>query len=306
MPLILLSPAKALDFSAHSFARLSTTSPVFNDVADEFVNKIKILSKSKLKSLLGVSETLTDLNFGRYQNWVDAESKPASLAFNGPAFQGLGANKLAPEDLYWAQERLRILSGLYGMLRPLDEIKPYRLDMSKALSPGGMHKFWKSRIALKLNEALEALPAEERFVVNCASQEYFHSVDVSELQYPVYTICLPGPSVFAKKARGAMVRHIIENRVLTPDGLKSFVGCEGEWAYVSESSAKNGIINIEFRRKAPNLDCKKENTVEEAIQTKAELKPTSKQLKVDKKQSVKRKTDEQISHPMVRRTRTRT
>ncbi|KNC80528.1 hypothetical protein SARC_07100 [Sphaeroforma arctica JP610] len=250
MPVILLSPAKALDFSPHTFAKLATTSPVYEGIADKLVKELKKLNKSQVKTLLGVSEPLAALNYDRYQAWDEAGTKPTCLALNGPAFQGLGAKSMSIEDLDWMQDRLRIMSGLYGHLRPLDNIKPYRLDMSKKLKEGGMDKFWVEMNTKMVNEVVGSLPEEERFIVNCASQEYSKSVNMQALDYPIYSISLPGPSVFAKEARGAMVRHIICSRVVTPEGLQDFKGSNDEWRFVRENKLKSGIIEVEFHRAA--------------------------------------------------------
>ncbi|KAK9809919.1 hypothetical protein WJX72_001739 [[Myrmecia] bisecta] len=249
--LILLSPAKTLNMSKSSH-QLRATPPFAKD-GEVLVQELAKLSLAGMKSLLGVSDAIARLNHERYQHWEQQPSKQAVLAFDGPAYKGLDAPSLSDEDLQWAQERLRILCGLYGILRPMDAIKPYRLDMSKKLANAkwkDLYAFWGGSLTLSLNAELLRMPEDERFVVNCASQEYFKAIQPADLAGPVYTMAFPGPSVFAKQARGAMVRYIIKERVTTPEGLKGFTGTSGEWQFDDGQSKHSEFVFVRTAGKA--------------------------------------------------------
>lgn len=231
--LIVLSPAKSLDFTpAAPDTPLST--PQLKDHIAELAKVTSKLKRSDLKRLMTISDNLADLNFKRFQAFDPAcdDGVQAAIAFNGDVYDGLDARSLDKAALAFAQERVRILSGLYGVLRPLDAIQPYRLEMGirlKTRRGKSLYDFWRKAVAPTLNQVLEGLP--EPTLVNLASQEYFGAVDVAALAAPVVTCHFkevrPGEaprmlSFYAKKARGMMARYAIEHRVDRAEGLKGF------------------------------------------------------------------------------------
>lgn len=230
--LFVLSPAKALDFSAPE-TRLGMTAPQFDQDVAELSKTTRKLSVADLKRLMSLSDKLAELNRARFQAF-DPESEEglqAALAFNGDVYSGLRARQMSKADLDWAQDHLRILSGLYGLLRPLDVIQPYRLEMGTRLkTPRGatLYDFWADRIALALNAA--AKDHADPTLVNLASQEYFGAVDARALKLPVLGVRFLEEkdghakivSFYAKKARGLMARWAIDNRISRVDDLKAF------------------------------------------------------------------------------------
>ena len=232
--LIVISPAKTLDFTKPSPTR-EFTNPVFLKEAGMLVKKLRGYSVNELKQLMGISGSLAQLNFNRYQSWnfspTIADAKQAVMVFNGDVYAGLEAWSLTEGLLLKSQERLRILSGLYGVLKPLDLIQPYRLEMATDSSMGkyrGMYDFWGKKI---LGEILKALRASgSHFLVNLASDEYFKSIAIKE---PGVEIIKPEfkefnagnyrmVSFYAKKARGMMTRFILENSITQPEEIKAF------------------------------------------------------------------------------------
>lgn len=230
--LILLSPAKQLNFEP-ARASLPVTAPRLSARTKVLSKTTAALSASKLKALMGLSDDLARLNRERFQAFdADAEGgKPAALAFNGEVYRGLDADSLSDEDLAWAQDRLRILSGLYGVLRPLDGIQPYRLEMGTRLKTrkgATLYDFWGDDIAKSLKADLKDQP--EPVVINLASNEYARAARLKSLGAQVISVDfkeekdgqLRALMVFAKKARGLMARWIIENRIETPDAIRAF------------------------------------------------------------------------------------
>ena len=230
--LTVISPAKRLDWSPRDTA---TTEPAFQKEAQRLAGHARQLTLGKLKSLMDLSDDLAKLNRDRFRDFAEApvaeQTRPAIHAFAGDTYIGLDAASMDRETLDRAQERLRILSGLYGLLRPLDAIQPYRLEMGSRLKTRrgtNLYQFWGKDIAKRLNADAEALGTDT--LVNCASQEYFGAVDLTALNLRVvtpqfYELKNGEPKIvsfFAKKARGAMARFIIENRVTNIDGLKDF------------------------------------------------------------------------------------
>jgi cytoplasmic iron level regulating protein YaaA (DUF328/UPF0246 family) len=230
--LVVVSPAKRLDWSEQSF---ETTTPVFTTEANRLAAHARQLTLGKLKDLMGLSDDLAKLNRDRFRDFADtppADATRAALyAFAGDTFQGFDAASLDDDTRDYAQNHMRILSGLYGVLRPLDAIQPYRLEMGSRLKTRrgkSLYDFWGAEIS----NALNATAAEtcSDILVNCASQEYFGAVDQKDLKMRVitpqfYDIKGGTPKIvsfFAKKARGAMARFIVENRVTSIDGLKDF------------------------------------------------------------------------------------
>jgi hypothetical protein len=179
--LLLLSPAKTLDYES-PVPDVPHTLPAFPEDSARLIEVLRRKSPQQLSSLMEISDALAGLNAARYQAWTPKftarNSRQAVLAFDGDVYDGLQARQLAPADLDWAQQHLRILSGLYGVLRPLDWMQPYRLEMGTALKVGAannLYQYWGSRISEQLNEVLAA--DKTPVVINLASQEYFRSVD---------------------------------------------------------------------------------------------------------------------------------
>src|SRR6056297_1331785 len=221
--LTVISPAKTLDFETPPITR-KTTQPEFLDSAAGLVDEARRLSPGDIRGLMGVSESIADLNHRRFMNWqrpFDLDNaKQALLAFKGDVYTGLEAETLTSAQLAFAQKHLRILSGLYGVLRPLDLMQPYRLEMGlKFANSGGrnLYEFWGDRIAASLNRQLKKTGSP--VLLNLASNEYFKAVNAgtldAEVITPVFRDLKSGKyrviSFFAKKARGQMVRYIIDN-----------------------------------------------------------------------------------------------
>lgn len=231
--LIVLSPAKRLDFAEPSIDLAATTPRLRNDTAT-LLKTARRQTQAELRRLMGISDDLAKLNQARFKAF-DPEATDigvqAALAFAGDVYQGLDARDLSPADLEWAQDRLRILSGLYGLLRPLDRIQPYRLEMGTRLKTrrgASLYDFWGDRISKQLNADAEG--QIEPVLINLASQEYFGAVDARALKLPVITCQFREAkdgetrivSFFAKRARGTMARWIIENRIERSERLKEF------------------------------------------------------------------------------------
>jgi cytoplasmic iron level regulating protein YaaA (DUF328/UPF0246 family) len=229
--LTVISPAKRLDDAASLPQGMQATNPIFGTDAAILAEVAEQLSAAKLQKLMHISEPLAKLNATRFAEFADAPVKPAALFFAGDTYAGLEAKTLDADALRWAQDHLRILSGLYGLLRPLDEIKAYRLEMgSKLANPRGadLYAYWRGQIAPALNDIVAKTGA--RALVNCASVEYFGAVDTAALAIPVITPTFLEDkngeakivSFYAKKARGAMARFIAENRLTDPETLQDF------------------------------------------------------------------------------------
>lgn len=227
--LVVLSPAKKIDMAQVECP--ATTEPAFAEEARELAEVARGLSVAELRRLMKISEDLAKLNAGRFASFGEMERKPAALAFAGDTYRGLEARTLDPDEMEWAQRHLRILSGLYGLLRPLDEIEPYRLEMGSRLKTARgktLYDYWGPRIA----EALRVQAGEigTDTLINCASQEYFGAVDLDALGLrvvtPVFMEDRPeGPrivSFYAKQARGAMARFIVQNRLTDAGALCDF------------------------------------------------------------------------------------
>tara|TARA_B100001123_G_scaffold446385_1_gene600659 strand:- start:1878 stop:2642 length:765 start_codon:yes stop_codon:yes gene_type:complete len=245
--LVVVSPAKKLNMQP--IDEVAASEPFFSKNVSELVGFAKELSVEKLQKTMGLSQNLAELNFARFAAFGTQEKKPAILAFNGDTYQGLNAESLSKQDLDWAQNYLRILSGLYGLLRPLDAIEPYRLEMGSKLEIGGeksLYGYWGSKLADALNE--QAGESGTNLLVNCASQEYFNAIDTDSLQLNVITpVFLETKgnkarviSFFAKKARGMMARFIVQNRLTKMDSLKKFE--EGGYKFDPDQSDDEKLI----------------------------------------------------------------
>ncbi len=258
--IIVLSPAKSLDFKTRS-KRAEHTQPEFLDQSQVLVERLREFSPLEISQLMGISDPLAVLNSTRYADWAQpftsGNAKQALLAFNGDVYEGLEATTLSPADLRFAQLHLRILSGLYGVLRPLDLVQPYRLEMGIRLAnPRGkdLYAFWGERIVDALNAAL--LEAKASALVNLASEEYFRSVKVKKLSVPVIQPIFEDwsagtgagqykvVSFYAKRARGLMARFALVKRLKKAEGLKKF-SAEG-YAFSATASDETRWV---FRRK---------------------------------------------------------
>lgn len=239
--LIVISPAKKLDMGP--VYGIPLTEPAFRDTTEELVKVARKLKPSDLKFLMKISDNLAELNATRFKNFGTMDRKQAALAFAGDTYKGLEASSLDKDEMDWAQDHLRILSGLYGMLRPLDAIEPYRLEMGSRLKTKrgkSLYDFWGDTLSLALNSQARATGAKT--LVNCASQEYFGAVDQKALELKVITpqfkeIKNGKPQIisfFAKRARGAMARFIVQNRLTDSDTLRGFD--LGGYRYDSDSS----------------------------------------------------------------------
>ena len=237
--LVVVSPAKALDMEP---VGITPTQPAFQEDAVRLSKTARNLTLAELKKLMHLSDDLARLNRDRFKAFAaepsDDAVKPAALAFNGDTYQGLEAKTLSEDDMIWAQDHLRILSGLYGLLRPLDAMQPYRLEMGSKLKTRrgkSLYDYWGDIIAKALNA--QAAEVNAQVLVNCASQEYFGAVDLNALKLRVITpqfmeVKDDKPrivSFFAKRARGAMARYVVENRLTDPEDIKGF--SSGGYAY---------------------------------------------------------------------------
>lgn len=254
--LILLSPAKSLDYET-PVEGISHTQPQFVSQSAQLIEVLKTQSPAQIASLMDLSDNLAALNVARYEAWrpkfTAKNSKQAILAFNGDVYDGLDAKTLKGKDLDWAQEHVCILSGLYGVLRPLDWMQAYRLEMGTALAnPRGknLYQFWDSSIAAYLNDRLNKDKAP--VVINLASQEYFKAVDTKVLKARIIECVFEDYkggkykviSFFAKRARGLLARYAIQMQIKNPEKLKDF-NSDG-YGFVADASSENRWV---FRRR---------------------------------------------------------
>lgn len=257
--LILLSPAKTLNFETSSFPlEANVSQPAFLENAEVLVKHLRQLSPAEISSLMKISDKLGELNAERYRTWQtnfdDTSAKPALSAFRGDVYQGLDADSFSTEDWQFAQQHLRILSGLYGILKPLDLIQPYRLEMGTKLADAKLatlgadtlYQFWYHKPTEAIAQDLDSL--QQSIIVNLASQEYFKVINTqllsSQIVTPVFKDWKNGKykiiSFYAKKARGMMARYIIKKRLKTTEELQDFA--EDGYTYNSELSDSNNLV----------------------------------------------------------------
>ena len=258
--ILVISPAKALDYETPP-TTATFTQPDFLDHAAELIEVLREKSPAQIAELMSLSDPLSSLNVARYASWsrpfAADNAKQALLAFNGDVYEGLDAKTLDDDDLAWAQDHLRILSGLYGVLRPLDLMQAYRLEMGTRLAnPRGknLYEFWGERITDELNRLLarEEEAGRERVLLNLASDEYFKSVKPKKLAgrivTPVFEDWKGGRykiiSFYAKRARGLMSRYVITSRIDEVEALQGF-DAEG-YAFAADASDANTLV---FRRR---------------------------------------------------------
>lgn len=251
--LLVISPAKTLDFETPSVTEHYSRAD-FLDRSESLINELRALSPADIASLMKISDKLGSLNYGRFQDWRAPTSpemgKQAVLAFKGDVYTGLDADNMSDDDLAFAQRHLRILSGLYGVLRPLDIMQPYRLEMGTPFANQGgknLYEFWGNT----LTDALNSCMADngDEVLVNLASNEYFKAVKPKQLAAPVITPVfkdLKGDkykiiSFYAKKARGMMAAYIIKHRLTQVEDIKGF-DTEGYRYSESMSDGNNWVF----------------------------------------------------------------
>ncbi|MEM7217269.1 MAG: peroxide stress protein YaaA [Pseudomonadota bacterium] len=256
--LVIISPAKRLDFDTPTPRAIvpKATQPEFMEDAETLVKTLRDYTPRRLTNLMGISKDLATLNQERYAAWrapfTPDDAKPAMLAFKGDVYLGLQAGQLGTRDLNWAQKNVRILSGLHGVLRPLDLMQPYRLEMGTALKTGrgkDLYQFWDDRVTHTLNAVLEG--RRSKVIVNLASNEYFGVVQPAKLAGRLLNVRFEDLnkgkykvlSFFAKKARGMMTRYVIDKRISAPRGLLDFD--YGGYYYAEAASSDDTLV---FRR----------------------------------------------------------
>lgn len=250
---ILLSPAKSIDTSKVTEA-YSVSLPIFLKESEQLIAKLKKMSAKKLAKLMHISPDLAELNEMRFKNWdkptvQTSDVIPAVLAFSGEVYRGLDALSMTEEDLNRANDQIRILSGLYGILKPMDLLVPYRLEMGTSwqITPKvkNLYQFWGKKLAQQLN--LES--GKEEVIINLASAEYFKAIDKKTLKSsvitPVFKEFKNGEykivMMYAKHARGAMARYIVKNKIETAEELKLYV-VDGYSFDVNQSSETEWVF----------------------------------------------------------------
>jgi cytoplasmic iron level regulating protein YaaA (DUF328/UPF0246 family) len=232
--LIVISPAKTLDYETPAKTKIATR-PDYLDDSQQLITRLRKLSALDIAELMKVSKKIADLNFDRYEAWKknfsDKQAKQALLAFKGDVYTGLDAESFTAKDFKFAQEHLRILSGLYGLLRPLDLMQAYRLEMGTRLDTDrgkNLYEFWGSTITQGLNQQLKKIKSDT--LINLASNEYFKSVKPKELNAEIITPAFKEYKggdykmigIYAKKARGLLSRYIIKHQLSDPGDIKAF------------------------------------------------------------------------------------
>lgn len=251
--LAVVSPAKKLDFETDA-PEMAVSQPVFLDDTEELIEVARKKSRRDLMKLMGISENLADLNYQRFAHFSRpfdrTNAKPAVFAFRGDTYIGLDADTMKAKDIDWAEDHFRMLSGLYGLLKPRDLMQPYRLEMGTKLANArgkDLYAFWGDKIAHEINRLTDG--HKDRSLINLASNEYFKSVKTKTLDGPVITPVFKEVKAgvakvigfSAKRARGMMARFMIDNRLETPEGLKKFavdgygyqddLSTETEWVF---------------------------------------------------------------------------
>ncbi|MCB0444632.1 MAG: peroxide stress protein YaaA [Gelidibacter sp.] len=247
---LVLSPAKSLDFES-KLPTSKTSEAQFLSESERINKLLKKKSAKSLSKLMHISDALGQLNYERNQDWslpfTKANARPAIYAFNGDVYRGLDAYTISNDKINQLQDKVRILSGLYGLLKPLDLIQAYRLEMGTKFSVGknkNLYEFWKKPIAKTLNNELE----DNELFLNLASNEYFKAIDTKALKVPVITIDFKEfkngeyktIGIFAKLARGLMARYIIDTNAETLDAVKGF-NTEG-YGFSEQLSNKTTLV----------------------------------------------------------------
>lgn len=232
--LLVISPAKTLDYETKPRTKTFTI-PDFLDDSEQLINRARKYSVLDIMELMAVSKKIADVNFKRFDDWhtpfTQDNAKQAVLAFKGDVYTGLDAESFSSADFKFAQKHLRILSGLYGLLRPLDLMQPYRLEMGRKIDTDrgkNLYEFWGTTITAGINQQLKKLKSDT--LVNLASNEYFKSVKPKQLQGNIITPEFKDykngeykmMGVYAKKARGQLSRFVIQNQITEPEAMKEF------------------------------------------------------------------------------------
>ncbi len=253
--LIVLSPAKSLDYKTPVKVKAPTL-PEFVSESAKLIADLKKLAPQDIAKLMGLSDQLATLNVGRYRDWskkfTEENSKPAIYAFDGDVYDGFDVKSLDAKSVQFAQDHIRILSGLYGALKPLDLMQPYRLEMGTSLKNArgkDLYAFWGSRVTDVIKKVLEK--QKKPVLLNLASEEYFKVLQPKELDCPVIAPVFQDAkdgkykiiSFYAKRARGLMARYVVENRITDPADLKGF-NLDGYKYYAAESKVDKPV----FRR----------------------------------------------------------
>lgn len=251
---IILSPAKSINEGVDC-SQASTSQPLFGEEAENLVSKLSKLSARQIKNLMGVSADLAELNFERFQNWNKniVNTKPAAYLFSGAAYQGLDFTSLNQNEQAIGQDKLRILSGLYGVLKPLDLIQPYRLEMGTSFKVTAkitnLYKFWGDKIRKAIEEDMKLTGAN--ILVNAASSEYFKAAQLDKMNCKIITTVFKDKAKdgtykmnmqFAKLSRGAMARFVIENKLAKSEDLKAFN--TGGYTFSSKESSASEFVYL--------------------------------------------------------------
>ncbi len=248
--LMLLSPSKTLDFES-PLPKLTTTTPEFLPESKRLIAVLKKKSVNDIKKLMDVSDKLAALNTERYRNFNQAKTRPALFAFKGDVYEPLSLAKYGKKELAYANQHLRMLSGLYGLLKPLDEIAPYRLEMGTDLAISKskcLYEFWGNKVTENVNIAIQE--HKDKTIINLASNEYFSAINQRKLNPELLTINFKENKngefktigLFAKRARGLMADFAILNHIENPDDFKGFTG-EG-YAFNSRLSNKKEWVFV--------------------------------------------------------------
>jgi hypothetical protein len=247
--IVLLSPAKNLNFDNQTITNIHSE-PEFMEDSQKIMNKLQRLSKKELADLMSINEQLTELNYERFKQWhspfTPDNALQAIFAFNGEVYNGLKARELSEEEVLFAQDHVRILSGLHGILRPLDLIQPYRLEMGTKLSIGrnkDLYDFWGNKLVNQIKSDIN-----DNTIVNLASNEYFKAIDRNHnfrVITPVFKDLRKGEyktvTIYMKKARGMMTRFMIKEKITNPEDLKHFEG-DGYFLNVNMSSENEWVF----------------------------------------------------------------
>ena len=254
--LIVISPAKTLDYESAPKTKVFTA-PDYLSQSQTLITRLRNFSSLDISELMKVSAKIADLNFNRYESWkkpfTQKNAKQAILAFKGDVYTGLDAESFKSDDFKFAQNHLRVLSGLYGLLRPLDLMQPYRLEMGTKLKTDkgkNLYEFWGSDITDGLNKQLKKIKSD--YLINLASNEYFKSVKTKELNAEIITPAFKEfkngeykmIGIYAKKARGLLSRYIIQNKLSNPEDIKNFD--EDGYKFNKKLSKGNSLV---FTRK---------------------------------------------------------
>ena len=250
--MIIISPAKKLNLISENF-KFKVSEPIFFNNTLKLVEKLKKLSKKDIKHLMNISDDLSELNYNRFQNFSNTQdsenSKPAAFTFSGDTFVGLDINSFSISEIEYAQKKLRILSGLYGLLKPLDIIQPYRLEMGtnvQKIFDNSLYGFWEHEITKSLNNELEI--NKSNFLLNLSSNEYFKCINSKDINVDIISVKflinkdgdLKQIGMLSKKCRGAMARFVLKNKITNYKDIKDF----NDYGYSFYKKDKNTITFV--------------------------------------------------------------